>query len=220
MRLLGIPTVVDRLVQQAILQVLEPILNPMFSASSFGFRPGRSAHQADHDVLIARLARRLGDKRLLRIVRAFLNAGMMQGGVVIERYEGTPQGGPLSPLLANLLLNDLDKKLERRGHRFCRYAGDCNIYVRSEAAGERVMGSVVASLKQLRLKVNRQKSADAPEWERSFPTGSCVVICVCEMKMGGLVLSNRERPIMLEPMGLGLRQHPALHARDPETKRS
>ena len=157
-RQLGIPTVVDRLVQQAILQVLEPILDPTFSASSFGFRPGRSAHQAlaqaqkyvadgrgivvdldlekffdrvNHDVLMARLARRIGDKRLLRIVRSFLNAGMMQSGVVIERHEGTPQGGPLSPLLANLLLDDLDKELERRGHRFCRYADDCNIYVRS-----------------------------------------------------------------------------------------
>jgi RNA-directed DNA polymerase len=196
MRQLGIPTVVDRLVQQAILQVLEPILDPTFSASSFGFRPGRSAHQAlaqaqryvadgravvvdldlekffdrvNHDVLMARLARRIGDKRLLRIVRGFLNAGMMQSGVVIERHEGTPQGGPLSPLLANLLLDDLDKELERRGHRFCRYADDCNIYVRSEVAGERVMASVVAFLEGgLRLKVNRQKSAVAPVEERSF----------------------------------------------------
>jgi len=163
MRQLGIPTVVDRLVQQAILQVLEPILDPAFSPSSFGFRPGRSAHQAlaqaqehvaegrgvvvdidlekffdrvNHDILMSRLARRIGDKRLLRIVRGFLEAGMMQSGVVIERHEGTPQGGPLSPLLANLLLDDLDKELERRGHRFCRYADDCNIYVRSQAAGE------------------------------------------------------------------------------------
>jgi RNA-directed DNA polymerase len=195
-RQLGIPTVVDRLVQQAILQVLEPILDPAFSSSSFGFRPGRSAHQAlaqarqyvadgrsivvdidlekffdrvNHDVLMARLARRIGDKRLLRIARAFLNAGMMQGGVVIERHEGTPQGGPLSPLLANLLLDDLDKELERRGHRFCRYADDCNIYVRSQAAGERVMASVVAFLEgRLRLRVNAQKSAVAPVWERSF----------------------------------------------------
>ena len=195
-RQLGIPTVVDRLVQQAILQVLEPILDPTFSASSFGFRPGRSAHHAlaqarqyvadgrsivvdidlekffdrvNHDVLMARLARRIGDKRLLRIIRRFLEAGMMQGGVVIERHEGTPQGGPLSPLLANLLLDDLDKELERRGHRFCRYADDCNIYVASDAAGERVMASVVAFLEgNLRLKVNGQKSAVAPVWERSF----------------------------------------------------
>ena len=195
-RQLGIPTVVDRLVQQAILQVLEPTLDPTFSSSSFGFRPGRSAHQAlaqaqtyvadgretvvdidlekffdrlNHDILMARLARRIGDKRLLKIVRRFLEAGMMQAGVCIERHEGTPQGGPLSPLLANLLLDDLDKELERRGHRFCRYADDCNIYVRSAAAGERVMASVVAFLEgKLRLKVNRAKSAVAPVMERSF----------------------------------------------------
>ena len=195
-RQLGIPTVVDRLVQQAMLQVLEPILDPTFSTSSFGFRPGRSAHQAlaqartyvadgrgivvdidlekffdrvNHDVLMSRLARRIGDKRLLRIVRRFLEAGMMQGGVCIERHEGTPQGGPLSPLLANLLLDDLDKELERRGHAFCRYADDCNIYVRSEAAGQRVMASVVAFLTaKLRLKVNTEKSAVAPIGERSF----------------------------------------------------
>jgi RNA-directed DNA polymerase len=196
MRQLGIPTVVDRLVQQAIAQVLEPLLDPAFSASSFGFRPGRGAHDAlrqaqeyvasgydivvdldlekffdrvNHDILMARLARRIGDKRLLRIIRRFLQAGMMAEGVHSERYEGTPQGGPLSPLLANLLLDDLDKELERRGHRFCRYADDCNIYVRSQAAGERVMASVTAFLeKRLRLKVNRRKSAAAPVWERQF----------------------------------------------------
>jgi len=196
MRQLGIPTVVDRLVQQAIQQVLEPILDPTFSPSSFGFRPGRGAHDAlaqartyvadgrsivvdldlekffdrvNHDVLMSRLARRIGDKRLLKIVRRFLQAGMMQGGVVIERHEGTPQGGPLSPLLANLLLDDLDQELERRGHRFCRYADDCNIYVQSEAAGERVMVSVIAFLEgRLRLKVNRQKSAVAHVEKRSF----------------------------------------------------
>jgi RNA-directed DNA polymerase len=195
-RQLGIPTVVDRLVQQAILQVLEPILDPTFSASSFGFRPGRSAHQAlaqaqsyvaygreivvdidlekffdrvNHDILMARLARRIGDKRLLRIIRRFLEAGMMQNGVCTERHEGTPQGGPLSPLLANLLLDDLDKELERRGHCFCRYADDCNIYVQSQGAGERVMASIVAFLEgKLRLKVNQTKSAVAPTKERSF----------------------------------------------------
>ncbi len=195
-RQLGIPTVVDRLVQQAILQVLEPILDPTFSASSFGFRPGRSAQQAlaqaqsyvadgreivvdldlekffdrvNHDILMARLARRIGDKRLLKVIRRFLEAGMMQGGVCIERHEGTPQGGPLSPLLANLLLDDLDKELERRGHCFCRYADDCNIYVRSQAAGERVMASVMAFLEgRLRLRVNRAKSAVAPVLERPF----------------------------------------------------
>jgi RNA-directed DNA polymerase len=195
-RQLGIPTVVDRLVQQAIAQILEPILDPTFSASSFGFRPGRGAHDAlrqareyvadgceivvdidlekffdrvNHDILMARLARRIGDKRLLRIIRRFLQAGMMADGVCIERHEGTPQGGPLSPLLANLLLDDLDKELESRGHRFCRYADDCNIYVRSEAAGERVMASVTNFLeKRLRLKINRQKSAVAPVGERQF----------------------------------------------------
>jgi RNA-directed DNA polymerase len=195
-RQLGIPTVVDRLVQQAIAQVLEPILDPAFSESSFGFRPGRSAHKAlrqaqeyvadgyeivvdldlekffdrvNHDILMSRLARRIGDKRLLRTVRRFLQAGMMVNGVCNERHEGTPQGGPLSPLLANLLLDDLDKELERRGHRFCRYADDCNIYVRSQAAGERVMASVTAFLEgKLRLKVNQQKSAVAPVGERQF----------------------------------------------------
>jgi RNA-directed DNA polymerase len=196
MRQLGIPTVVDRLVQQAITQILEPILDPSFSASSFGFRPGRGAHDAlrqareyvaegygivvdldlekffdrvNHDILMARLARRIGDKRLLRIIRRFLQAGMMADGVCIERPEGTPQGGPMSPLLANLLLDDLDKELESRGHRFCRYADDCNIYVRSAAAGERVMASVTRFLEtRLRLKVNQAKSAVAPVGERQF----------------------------------------------------
>lgn len=196
MRQLGIPTVVDRLVQQAILQVLEPLLDPSFSESSYGFRRGRSAHGAlhaaaeyvaegramvvdldlekffdrvNHDVLMARLARRIGDKDLLRIIRSFLEAGIMMDGVCVRRYEGTPQGGPLSPLLANLLLDDLDKELERRGHCFCRYADDCNIYVRSLAAGERVMASVTRFLEQkLRLKVNREKSAVAHVEERKF----------------------------------------------------
>jgi len=195
-RQLGIPTVVDRLVQQAILQVLEPLLDPSFSESSYGFRPGRSAHHAlhkgkeyvaegrdivvdmdlekffdrvNHDILMLRLARRVADKRLLRIVRRVLEAGMMSNGVCIERHEGTPQGGPLSPLLANLLLDDLDKELERRGHRFCRYADDCNIYVQSKAAGERVMQSVVTFVgERLRLRVNRDKSAVAHVSERKF----------------------------------------------------
>lgn len=195
-RQLGIPTVVDRLVQQAILQVLEPILDPTFSASSFGFRPGRGAHDAlhqasryvaegrtivvdldlekffdrvNHDILMARLARRVFDKRLLRIVRRFLQAGLLQHGVAVERHEGTPQGGPLSPLLANLLLDDLDQELERRGHRFCRYADDCNIYVQSKAAGERVMASLVGFLEgRLKLRVNREKSAVAHVSERKF----------------------------------------------------
>jgi RNA-directed DNA polymerase len=196
MRQLGIPTVIDRLVQQAILQVLEPLLDPTFSDSSYGFRPRRSAHDAllqaakyvaegrtivvdmdlekffdrvNHDILMARLARRIGDKRLLSIVRRFLEAGLMQDGVCVARYEGTPQGGPLSPLLANLLLDDLDRELSRRGHTFCRYADDCNIYVSSQAAGERVLASITAFLEgKLRLRVNRNKSAVAPVSERKF----------------------------------------------------
>jgi RNA-directed DNA polymerase len=195
-RQLGIPTVVDRLVQQAILQVLEKLLDPTFSASSFGFRPGRGAHDAlaqasrsvaegrtivvdldlekffdrvNHDMLMSRLARRIGDKRLLRIIRRFLEAGLMQNGVCVERHEGTPQGGPLSPLLANLLLDDLDRELERRRHAFCRYADDCNIYVQSQAAGERVLASVTKFLEErLKLRVNRTKSAVAPVEERKF----------------------------------------------------
>src|SRR5271157_867702 len=196
MRQLGIPTVVDRLVQQAIAQVLEPRLDPTFSGSSFGFRPGRGAHDAlrqargyvadgygivvdldlekffdrvNHDILMSRLARRIGDKRLLGIVRRFLQAGLMQDGVCVAREEGTPQGGPLSPLLANLLLDDLDQLLESRDHRFCRYADDCNIYVRSLAAGQRVMESVTRFLEEkLKLRVNREKSAVAPVGERKF----------------------------------------------------
>ncbi len=196
MRQLGIPTVVDRLVQQAILQVLEPLFDPTFSNSSYGFRPGRSAHQAlaaaqqyvaegrlivvdmdlekffdrvNHDILMGRLARRVKDKRLLRIIRRFLEAGLMQDGACVTRQEGTPQGGPLSPLLANLLLDDLDRELERRGHKFCRYADDCNIYVRTKAAGARVLASLTAFLEtHLRLRVNRDKSAAAYILERKF----------------------------------------------------
>ncbi len=195
-RQLGIPTVIDRLVQQAILQVLEPLLDPTFSPSSFGFRPGRGAHDAlkqakkyvaegrlivvdvdlekffdrvNHDILMSRLSRRIGDKRLLRIIRRFLQAGLMQDGVCVTRHEGTPQGGPLSPLLANLLLDDLDKELERRDHKFCRYADDCNIYVQSKEAGERVLSSLTQFLEgTLRLRVNREKSAVADIQERKF----------------------------------------------------
>jgi RNA-directed DNA polymerase len=195
-RQLGIPTVVDRLVQQAILQVLEGIVDPTFSESSYGFRRGRNAHQAvkqaakyveegrvivvgidvekffdrvNHDMVMARLARHVNDKRLLHIVRRFLEAGMMWDGVCTERHEGTPQGGPLSPLLANLLLDDLDQELERRGHCFCRYADDNNIYVRTQKAGERVMASVTRFLEEkLRLRVNREKSAVTRVEERQF----------------------------------------------------
>jgi len=196
MRQLGIPTVVDRLIQQALHQVMSPLFEPGFSESSYGFRPGRSAQQAveqargyaaegrrwvvdldlekffdrvNHDVLMSRLARRISDKRVLSLIRRYLQAGMMMGGVVSPRAEGTPQGGPLSPLLSNILLDELDKELERRGHRFCRYADDCNIYVRSKAAGERVMKSVTEFLsRRLRLKVNAEKSAVARPWERKF----------------------------------------------------
>ena len=195
-RELGVPVALDRCIQQAILQVLTPIFDPTFSPYSYGFRPGRSAHQAviqakayiaegyawvvdcdlekffdrvNHDILLGRLSRRIEDKRMLRLVRDYLNAGVMVHGVVIERREGTPQGGPLSPLLSNLLLDELDKELERRGHRFCRYADDCNVYVKTKRAGERVFTSIERFLwKRLKLKVNREKSAVAPCHERSF----------------------------------------------------
>jgi RNA-directed DNA polymerase len=195
-RTLGIPTVVDRFIQQALLQVLTPMYDPGFSDHSFGFRPGRNAHQAvrtakeyiaqgnewvvdidlekcfdriNHDILMGRLARRISDKRILRLIRRYLQAGVMVNGVVQERYEGTPQGGPLSPLLSNILLDELDQELERRGHKFCRYADDCNIYVRSERSGKRVMETIEGFLwKKLKLKVNRQKSAVARPQERQF----------------------------------------------------
>ena len=195
-RQLGIPTVRDRMVQQAIHQVLEPILDLTFSERSYGFRPGRRAENAlkqaqadiseghyvavdidvskffdrvNHDRLMARLARYVGDKHLLRIVRRFLEAGIMQRGVCARRHKGTPQGGPLSPLLANLVLDELDKELEQRGHRFCRYADDVQVYVGSRAAGERVMASVTRFLEdRLRLKVNREKSKVATGHERTF----------------------------------------------------
>jgi RNA-directed DNA polymerase len=195
-RMLGIPTTLDRLIQQALLQVMQPTFDPTFSAHSFGFRPGRSAHQAldrakeyiaaghrwvvdmdlekffdrvNHDVLMSRLARRIGDKRILRLIRRYLQAGMMAGGIASPRSEGTPQGGPLSPLLSNVLLDELDKELEQRGHRFVRYADDCNIYVCSRRAGERVLDSTERFLKKrLRLTVNREKSAVDRPWKRKF----------------------------------------------------
>lgn len=195
-RTLGIPTVLDRMIQQALLQVLQPIFDPTFSESSFGYRPRRDAQQAvrsarekiaaghrwvvdldlekffdrvNHDVLMARVARRVKDKRVLRLIRRYLRAGLMEGGLVSPRTEGTPQGGPLSPLLSNILLEELDRELERRGHRFVRYADDCNVYVQSQAAGERVMASLERFLaRKLRLKVNRTKSAVARPWKRKF----------------------------------------------------
>lgn len=195
-RMLGIPTVVDRMIQQALLQVLSPIFEPTFSKWSFGFRPGRSAlgavswsrlhiaagyrwvvdldlekffDRVNHDILMSRVARRVKDKQVLRLIRRYLQAGLMEGGVVSPRSEGTPQGGPLSPLLSNVLLDELDKELEKRGHRFCRYADDANVYVQSRRAGERVMASLEKFLwERLRLKVNRAKSAVARPWERKF----------------------------------------------------
>src|SRR6202161_3387054 len=195
-RKLGIPTVLDRFVQQAVLQVLQRRWDPTFSDHSYGFRPGRSAHQAvaqaqqhiaagyswvvdldlekffdrvNHDKLMGQIAKRVEDKRLLKLIRAFLNAGVMENGLVSPSVEGTPQGGPLSPLLSNLVLDELDRELERRGHRFVRYADDCNIYVRSERAGQRVMKSVTSFITgQLKLKVNENKSAVARPQERKF----------------------------------------------------
>ena len=196
MRQLSIPTVVDRLIQQALHQVLVPRFDPYFSESSYGFRAGRSAHDAvqqarayvaqgkrwvvdidlekffdrvNHDIMMSRIARRVKDKRVLRLIRRYLQAGMMSDGVVSPRSEGTPQGGPLSPLLSKILLDELDQELERRGHVFCRYADDCNIYVQSQAAGERVMQSITAFLtRRLRLRVNASKSAVAHPWTRKF----------------------------------------------------
>jgi group II intron reverse transcriptase/maturase len=187
-RELGIPTVLDRFIQQALLQVLQPLIDPSFSRHSYGFRPGRRAHGAilaaqghiqsgncwvvdvdlekffdrvNHDVLMGKLARRIADTRVLGLIRRYLEAGVMTHGVVIERQEGTPQGGPLSPLLANVLLDEVDQELERRGHTFVRYADDCNVYVRSRRAGERVMRLLRGLYEKLRLRINESKSAVA-----------------------------------------------------------
>lgn len=194
-RELGIPTVTDRLIQQALLQVLQPMLDPAFSQHSYGFRPGRSAHQAvfaaqgyvqsgrrvvvdvdlekffdrvNHDILIDRLEKRIGDAGVIRLIRAYLNSGIMKDGVVQERMMGTPQGGPLSPLLANVLLDEVDKELERRGHWFVRYADDANVYVRSRRAGKRVMALLLKLYGRLRLTVNQTKSAVASVFQRKF----------------------------------------------------
>jgi group II intron reverse transcriptase/maturase len=194
-RELGIPTVTDRLIQQALLQVLQPVLDPTFSPHSYGFRPGRSAHQAvlaaqahvqsgrrvvvdvdlekffdrvNHDILIDRVQKRIGDARVIGLIRAYLNSGILMDGVVQERTMGTPQGGPLSPLLANVLLDEVDKELERRGHSFVRYADDANVYVRSRRAGERAMALLLKLHGRLRLKVNTAKSAVASVFQRKF----------------------------------------------------
>jgi len=195
-RMLGIPTVQDRLIQQALHQVLSPVFEETFSNHSYGFRPGRSAAQAvqqarcyieegrrwvvdadlekffdrvNHDILMSRVARLVKDKRILKLIRSYLQTGIMEGGVVTARTEGTPQGGPLSPLLSNILLTDLDRELERRGHRFCRYADDCNIYVKSKRAGDRVLASMTRFLEtRLKLRVNQEKSAVDRPWKRVF----------------------------------------------------
>jgi len=195
-RMLGIPTVLDRLVQQALHQVLSPIFEPVFSEFSYGFRPGRSAQMAvkqaqeymsegrrwvvdvdlekffdrvNHDMLMARVARKVKDKRVLLLIRKYLQAGVMVEGLTKATKEGTPQGGPLSPLLSNVILDDLDKELERRGHKFCRYADDCNIYVRTEKAGKRVIESITGYLEcRLKLKVNRDKSKVTRPWKSKY----------------------------------------------------
>lgn len=195
-RLLGIPTVLDRLIQQALLQEMTPIFDPEFSLNSYGFRPGKNAHQAirqcqqyiregnryvvdmdlekffdrvNHDILMSRLAQKIKDKQVLRLIRRYLQAGIMVNGCKVASEEGTPQGGPLSPLLANIMLDDLDKELEKRGHKFARYADDCNIYVKSKRAAIRVMDSVKHFVEgRLKLKVNQEKSAIGRPWNRKF----------------------------------------------------
>ncbi len=195
MRKLGIPTVLDRFIQQALLQVLQPIFDPTFSERSYGFRPRRRAHDAvvqaqrfiqegrrivvdvdleqffdrvNHDVLMGKLAKRIGDRRVLKLIRRYLEAGMLARGIATERHEGTPQGGPLSPLLANVLLDEVDKELEKRGHAFVRYADDCNVYVRSKRAGERVMGLLQRLYTRLKLRINESKSAIDFAWNRKL----------------------------------------------------
>jgi group II intron reverse transcriptase/maturase len=195
-RMLGIPTVLDRLIQQAVQQVLNPLFDPGFSESSYGFRPKRSAHQAvkaaqkhvasglrwvvdidlekffdrvHHDTLMSLVKRKVGDKQVLSLINSYLKAGILEGGLTTARVEGTPQGGPLSPLLSNILLDELDKELEGRGHSFCRYADDCNLYVATRISGERVMASITSYLSErLKLTVNQAKSAVDRPWKRSF----------------------------------------------------
>ena len=238
MRQLGIPTVLDRFIQQAVMQVLQRRWDQTFSAHSYGFRPGRSAHQAvakaqqyiadgyywvvdldlekffdrvNHDKLMAKLAGRISDKRILKLIRAFLRAGVMEGGLVSPVDEGTPQGGPLSPLLSNIVLDELDQEVERRGHRFVRYADDCNIYVRSQRAGERVMKSVSEFItRKLKLKVNEQKSAVARPSKRKFlgfsftwqrePKRRIAPKAVARFKQRVRELTRRTRGVKVETM--------------------
>ena len=237
-RELGVPVALDRFIQQAMLHALTPLLDPTFSPCSYGFRPGKSAHQAveqaktyiadgyvwvvdfdlekffdrvNHDILMGRLAMRIADKRLLKLIRRYLQAGVMVHGVVQERWEGTPQGGPLSPLLSNLLLDELDKELTRRGHRFCRYADDSNVYVKTKRAGERVFDSIEQFLwTRLKLRVNREKSAVAPCHERgflgfSFTKGKMLKIKLSLKALRAVkhrikTISGRSRGISLERM--------------------
>lgn len=226
MRQLGIPTVLDRFVQQLLLQVLQPLFDPTFSEHSHGFRPGRRAHDAvreaqqyiqagrrwvvdvdleqffdrvNHDVLLGKLQNRIEDRRMLRIIRRYLAAGVLANGVVVERHEGTPQGGPLSPLLANVLLDDVDQALERRGHCFVRYADDCNVYVRSQRAGERVLAALRQQYAKLRLRVNEAKSTVARVRDRKFLGYSFWVA------RGGVV-RRRVAPKALEELKQRIRQ--------------
>jgi RNA-directed DNA polymerase len=236
MRTLGIPTVLDRFIQQAVLQVLQPIFEPTFSESSYGFRPNRSAHQAvqaaqahirsgkgwvvdmdlekffdrvNHDILMSRVARKVRDKRVLKLIGDYLRAGMLEGGVVSARTEGTPQGGPLSPLLSNILLTDLDRELENRSLAFCRYADDCNIYVASEKAGLRVLASITRFVeKRLKLKVNAQKSAVARPSERKFLGYSFTAQQQTRVKIADASIKrfkNRVRELFDGSMGRSLR---------------
>jgi len=244
-RKLGIPTVLDRFVQQAALQVLQKRWDRTFSDHSYGFRPGRSAHQAveaaqqyiaagyrwcvdldlekffdrvSHDKLMAKIAERVSDKRLLKLIRAFLTAGVMEGGLVSPVDEGTPQGGPLSPLLSNLVLDEFDREMEQRGHRFARYADDCNIYVRSRRAGERVMESLKRFITtKLKLKVNESKSAVAEPWERKFlgfsftwaesPKRRIAPKAVERFKERVRELTGRTRGVSIEQMAKELAQY-------------
>ncbi len=217
-RMLGIPTVLDRLIQQAMYQELGPLFEPGFSASSYGFRPGKSAHHAvkaarsyvasglrwvvdidlarffdrvNHDILMSRLARKVKDRRVLLLVRRYLQAGLFEGGVISARTEGTPQGGPLSPLLSNILLDELDKELEKRGHSFCRYADDANVYVRTRRSGERVMSSLTKFLEtRLKLTVNQEKSAVDRPWNRQFLGYGMTNHRTPQIKVGGKSLER------------------------------